>query len=132
MKKFKIIFPLFLLLTLQICAQNPWERISPNPIESLLNETTRIPEGIANESNLHCYPNPVKDIIYADFRLVNNTYPGKLIFFDIFGRRITEIENQERPGNVKLNVSHRENGVYFIISVSCEQILGKGKFIKIE
>ncbi|MCK4408184.1 MAG: hypothetical protein KAV44_10950 [Bacteroidales bacterium] len=54
-----------------------------------------------------------------------------MIFYDIFGNKIKEIEIPEIQETIKLDVSEWKNGVYFIISVTNGKIIRKGKFVRV-
>ncbi len=89
------------------------------------------PEDKAKETDWHCYPNPVKDILSIKLKLEDDKYPDVLIFYDIFGRKIKKIEIPGKQEIIKLDVSEWENGVYFVISVSNGKIIREGKFVKV-
>ena len=54
-----------------------------------------------------------------------------LIFYDIFGNKIKEIEIPEIQETIKLDVSEWKNGVYFIISVNNGKIIRERKFVTV-
>jgi hypothetical protein len=94
----------------------------------LCDTTVGVVEMPFNEKEeLVIYPNPAKNWLQAaGFKLQAN---GRLMIYDIYGRKVEEIVVPEGQDQVRIDVTGYQNGIYFAILYSDSQITDRKKFM---
>jgi hypothetical protein len=79
-------------------------------------------------SKLKVFPNPVRDeLIVNSYSLSGKT--AELKIYDLFGRKVFQLQTLNFKLQTKIDVSRFSQGVYIIEMKSGEQVL-RGKFLK--
>lgn len=73
------------------------------------------------ESNFSLYPNPVKDKLYINFN--NEAFAYRISIYDMTGRLVHG--SVEMSGNLVLNISDLQSGIYFVRMRSSDKQLSK-------
>jgi hypothetical protein len=75
------------------------------------------PTVILSPGNISVYPNPFSDILYINLQAKNNIEELTIEIINIYGQKITSIENKNVFGEFKTetDLSHLTSGMYFMV-----------------
>jgi len=81
----------------------------------------------AGKESLLIYPNPAESWLQASgFKLQAK---GRLMIYDMFGRKVEEVVVPEGHDNVRMVLSDNPNGIYYAVLYSNKHIAGRKKFV---
>ncbi len=78
-------------------------------------------------SEFSVFPNPVEDLLHFNFP--QGTHPKQISIADVTGKQILTQDLNHSPNTVQLDISHLQNGIYFI-TLRSEKGRGTKKIIK--
>lgn len=76
---------------------------------------------------LSIYPNPASDIIHV--RCSTSHVPCSILIYDLFGRKIEEIEIPQGQEKIQFNVSSYPRGIYIAVLRDEKRVIDRKKFI---
>jgi len=77
---------------------------------------------IPKKTDLHVYPNPVKEIFYIECENL-----GTIKLYDLLGK---ELLTQQVYGKTEVNIGHLSKGVYILNLFSEGKMMGNSKIVK--
>lgn len=81
----------------------------------------------AGTEELVIYPNPAESLLQASgFKLQAK---GRLMIYDMYGRKVGEVEIPQGWDQVRIDVAGFRNGIYVAVLYSDNQIVGRKKFV---
>ena len=63
-------------------------------------------------SHMSAYPNPANGMVTINYALANNAKTGKVVLYDVMGRKVKEAAISSTTGSVTLNTAELATGVY--------------------
>jgi hypothetical protein len=89
--------------------------------------------GLADEKNenvyLKLFPNPVKGVLSVEFWMLNDEEGLMLGVWDVYGRKLKDIEIPKGQKRVQLNVSSFPEGLYILILNDHHRVQANEKFV---
>lgn len=82
-----------------------------------------------NNVYLKLYPNPVKGVLSVEFWMLNDEEGFVMGVWDIYGRKLKDIEIPTGQKQVQLNVSSFPEGLYILILSDQHRVLANEKFV---
>lgn len=78
------------------------------------NASVGVDEHAKADGNLgNAYPNPGNALISIKYDMNQLAQSGKIVFHDMLGKKVKEVELTDKQGTAKINVSDMNAGVYF-------------------
>jgi len=93
--------------------------------------TVAIPE-IAyknTEGELYIYPNPAYSILNIEYPIMNDECRSIISIYDVFGRKVKEVEVPKGQQQLNVNVSKWRNGLYIAVLKDDKKFIAKQKFV---
>jgi hypothetical protein len=82
-----------------------------------------------NNVYLKLYPNPVKGVLSVEFWMLNDEKGFVMGVWDIYGRKLKDIEIPNGQNQVQFNVSSFPEGLYILILSDQHRVLANEKFV---
>jgi len=77
----------------------------------------------------NAFPNPANAFVSIKYSVNDYSQKGKIVFYDMLGKSVKEVILQDKQGNVKINVSDLNSGVYFYTFVVNEKAILTKKLV---
>lgn len=61
----------------------------------------------------NAFPNPANSLVTVKYAMNAYSEKGQIVFYDMLGKKVKDIELTEKEGQAKINVSDLNQGVYF-------------------
>jgi hypothetical protein len=71
--------------------------------------------GVTSEENIQVYPNPVSNTMQISYNIKSN---GKLILYDILGKKLIEQNISSNINNTTIDVGNLAKGTYFLVCIT--------------
>jgi Secretion system C-terminal sorting domain len=71
--------------------------------------------GVTSEENIQVYPNPVSNTMQISYNIKSN---GKLILYDILGKKLMEQNISSNTNNTTIDVGNLVKGTYFLVCIT--------------
>ncbi len=75
------------------------------------------------------FPNPASNIVNIKYDIAATSQKAKISFYDMLGKEIKEVTLNDKQGNVKLNTSDFDAGIYFYSFIVDDKIITTKKLI---
>jgi len=87
--------------------------------------------GQANVENIHCYPNPVTEMLSIGNLEIFSSHQADCIIeiYNILGKKWDEVKVFERDKNIKFNISSYPPGLYVAVLKNDKQVFFSDKFV---
>jgi len=76
------------------------------------------------------YPNPVSNILIFNYKIPQQTKSSSIHFYDLTGRKVSQVELEGFSGQVKMNLENYSNGIYFYTLYLDGKATKTGRFVK--
>jgi len=77
----------------------------------------------------NAFPNPANSVISVKYDLNGFSQNGKIIFYDILGKSVKEINLNDKQGIAKINVMELKSGIYFYSFIVDDKIISTKKIV---
>jgi hypothetical protein len=94
-------------------------------------EQENILNNIGNE-NIKVYPNPAKDLLIVEFKLLDDVGEKHFELFDILGNKLKSIPIYGNDGSISISVSDLKEGMYLYRFLSSDKIISYNKLVIIK
>ncbi|MCF8298320.1 MAG: T9SS type A sorting domain-containing protein [Saprospiraceae bacterium] len=85
-----------------------------------------------NNKNIRIYPNPAKDEINFNLNGISFSQELRIEIYNSLGEKVKEVSSLSLIQNQTINISELDNGVYYLKIIDNDEILNKGKFVKVK
>jgi hypothetical protein len=86
-------------------------------------------EPLEEHDYLSVFPNPTKDVLSVKGLGLNLGINCSLIVYDIYGRKVQEIEVPEGQDEIQINIEDDMPGIYFMALMEDENLITSARFI---
>jgi hypothetical protein len=83
----------------------------------------------STETVSNVYPSPVLATSTISYKISENTQQAKLVFYDVLGKVVKEVVLTNKEGDVKINSSEFNQGIYFYSLVADDKKIATKKFV---
>ncbi|MCW3104883.1 MAG: type sorting protein [Bacteroidetes bacterium] len=84
---------------------------------------------LAGGSIAAAYPNPASSIASIKYDMNQYAQKGKIVFYDMLGKKVKEMELSDKQGVVKVDVSEFNSGVYFYSFIVNDKAIATKKLV---
>jgi hypothetical protein len=85
--------------------------------------------GKADGSISNAYPNPASSLVSVKYDMNQFANNGKIVFYDMLGKKVKDVELTEKQGLAKINVADLTAGLYFYTFVIDDKTIATKKIV---